>query len=134
AQAGSAQHVTSFRDGCAMIMCAPLMRAPKVLRSSRSRQVAVTIDDLPATGDALNSAAALKQMTARWIAGLKRFEVPVVAFVNEVKLFFKLGEVDERIKILATWLDSGFELANHTFSHSSLNEVGPRVFEEDVVR
>ena len=45
----------------------------------------------------------------------------MVGFVNEKKLY-KPGEVDERIKALQMWLDSGFELGNHTFSHMSLNQ------------
>jgi len=46
----------------------------------------------------------------------------------------KLGEVDERIKALRMWLDYGFELGNHTFSHSSLNRIGLQAWEDDVVQ
>jgi peptidoglycan-N-acetylglucosamine deacetylase len=59
--------------------------------------------------------------------------VPVVGFVNEKKLY-KFGEVDERIKALRTWLDFGFELGNHTYSHPSLNQVGLKAWEDDVVQ
>jgi peptidoglycan/xylan/chitin deacetylase (PgdA/CDA1 family) len=53
--------------------------------------------------------------------------------VNEQKLY-KPGEVDQRIKTLSMWLDGGFELGNHTFSHTSLNKAGLREFEDDVIR
>jgi peptidoglycan/xylan/chitin deacetylase (PgdA/CDA1 family) len=43
-------------------------------------------------------------------------------------------ESDERIATLALWLDSGFELGNHTFGHASLNNVPLPAWEEDVIR
>jgi peptidoglycan/xylan/chitin deacetylase (PgdA/CDA1 family) len=57
----------------------------------------------------------------------------VVGFVNERKLY-KFGEVDERIKALKMWLDYGFELGNHTFTHMSLNQAGLKAWEDDVVQ
>ncbi len=64
---------------------------------------------------------------------LRDQKIPVVGFVNEKKLY-KPGEVDERIKALQMWLDYGFELGNHTFSHASLNKVGLKAWEDDVIQ
>ena len=57
----------------------------------------------------------------------------MIGFVNEQKLY-KIGEVDERIKALNMWLDYGFELAIHTFAHTSLNRVTLPAWEEEVIR
>ena len=97
------------------------------------RQVAITIDDLPAATAYNMSGATITDLTARLLAVLRAQKAPAVGFVNEKKLY-KLGEVDERIKALAMWLDGGFELGNHTFSHSSLNEVGLQAWEDDVIQ
>src|SRR5713226_6964811 len=97
------------------------------------RQIAITIDDLPAGTANSMSAAAITEMTAKLLATLRQLQIPVVGFVNEGKLY-KLGEVDERIKALNMWLDAGFDLGNHTFGHTSLNNVGLKDFEESVVR
>src|SRR5206468_12866956 len=64
---------------------------------------------------------------------LRDQKVPAVGFVNEQKLY-KFGEVDDRIKALSIWPEYGFELGNHTFSHASLNRVGLKVWEEEIVR
>ena len=72
-------------------------------------------------------------MTAKLLTPLREQKIPVVGFVNEKKLY-KTGEVDDRIKALNMWLDSGFELGNHTFSHASLNRVGLKAWEEDVIQ
>jgi peptidoglycan/xylan/chitin deacetylase (PgdA/CDA1 family) len=97
------------------------------------RQVAVTIDDLPAGMADRLPAADITAMTAKLLGTLRDQKIPVVGFVNEKKLY-KRGEVDERIQALQMWVDYGFELGNHTFSHASLNQVGLKAWEEEVVR
>ena len=97
------------------------------------RQVAVTIDDLPSGMADRLPAADLTAMTAKLLGTLRDQKVPVVGFVNERKIY-KPGEVDERIKMLQTWLDDGFELGNHTFSHQSLNQIELKDWEDDVIQ
>ena len=97
------------------------------------RQVAITIDDLPAGASNTMSAAEITDMTTKLLTTLRDQKVPVVGFVNEKKLY-KLGEVDQRIAALRMWLDYGFELGNHTYSHTSLNRVGLKTWEDDVVQ
>ena len=101
--------------------------------SKPDRQVAVTIDDLPAGMADRLPAADITAMTTKLLTTLRDQKVPVVGFVNEKKLY-KPGEVDERIKCLQLWLDYGFELGNHTFSHMSLNQAGLKAWEDDVIQ
>src|SRR5258706_15027262 len=96
------------------------------------RQVAITIDDLPAASNIM-PAAVITQMTTKLLTTLRDQKIPVVGFVNEKKLY-KLGEVDERINALKMWLDCGFEIGNHTYIHASLHRVGPKALGEDVIQ
>jgi len=97
------------------------------------RQVTITIDDLPAGAANSLPAATITVMTTKLLGTLRDQKIPVVGFVNERKLY-KLGEVDQRIQALRMWLDYGFELGNHTFSHASLNRVGLQAWEDEVVQ
>jgi peptidoglycan-N-acetylglucosamine deacetylase len=97
------------------------------------RQVAVTIDDLPAGMADRLPAADITAMITKLLTTLRDQKIPVVGFVNEKKLY-KPGEVDERIKSLQLWLDYGFELGNHSFSHPSLNHVNLKTWEDDVIQ
>lgn len=97
------------------------------------RQVSITIDDLPAAAANSLPAATITEMTAKLLGTLRDQKIPIVGFVNEKKLY-KFGEVDERIKALRMWLDYGFELGNHTFSHASLNRVGLQAWEDEIVQ
>ena len=98
------------------------------------RQIAITIDDLPAGAAQSMSAAAITEMTTRLLATLREQKVAAVGFVNERKLYYNWGEVDERIKALNLWLDAGFELGNHTYGHTSLNRAGLKEFEDAVIQ
>jgi peptidoglycan/xylan/chitin deacetylase (PgdA/CDA1 family) len=112
--------------GCALSCFAQSPKAP-------DRQVAITIDDLPAGMADRLPASEIAAMTAKLLGTLRDQKIPVVGFVNEEKLY-KPGEVDERIKILEMWLDYGFDLGNHTFSHASLNQVGLKAWEDEVIQ
>ena len=101
--------------------------------SAPDRSVAFTIDDLPAGAAERMTGAEITDMTARLVATLKQQGISAVGFVNEKKLY-KWGEVDERIKALQMWLDAGFELGNHTYSHMSLNQHPLRDWEDEVVQ
>jgi peptidoglycan/xylan/chitin deacetylase (PgdA/CDA1 family) len=100
---------------------------------SSGRAISLTIDDLPAASANAMTGQEIIDMTQKLLATLRERHVAAVGFVNERKLF-KFGEVDDRIKALNLWLDSGFELGNHSYSHMSLNRVGLKSWEEDVVR
>lgn len=116
------------------VVCAQCLAANSSLSKTEAtidRQVAITIDDLPAAANSM-PAPTITDMTSRLLATLQQQKIPVVGFVNEKKLY-KWGEVDERIKALQMWLDAGYELGNHTFSHASLNKVGLKEWEDEVV-
>ena len=125
------------RSQTLFILAVSACLVPGILKSHAAtppdRQIAVTIDDLPAGNANFMSAADITQMTTELLAALRQEKIPAVGFVNEKKLY-RPGEVDERIKALDLWLDAGLELGNHTFSHLSLNKVGLKAFEDDVIQ
>lgn len=121
--------------GVAAVSLLLLLCAAQPLQSQTSpqRRVAITIDDLPAAGSNSMTGAEIRELTAKLLGTLREQKVPAVGFVNEQKLY-RPGEVDERIGALNLWLDYGFELGNHTYSHPSLNNVPVQTWEEEVVR
>src|ERR1700674_6046464 len=50
------------------------------------RQIAITIDDLPAAAANSMSTAAITEMTAKLLSTLRQQQIPVVGFVNEGEL------------------------------------------------
>jgi peptidoglycan-N-acetylglucosamine deacetylase len=107
--------------------------APMRAQDPPQREIAITIDDLPAANGNRMTGAEIDELTAKLLSTLKTQKIPAVGFVNERKLY-KEGEVDARIKALAMWLDNGLELGNHTFGHTSLNNVTLQAWEDEVIR
>jgi len=95
-----------------------------------AREVAVTVDDLPAQWGDL---AVMREITKKLLDSFRRHGVPAVGFVNEGKLYAR-GEVDERTELLRAWLDAGHELGNHTFSHILIDRHPLAAYREDVIR
>jgi peptidoglycan-N-acetylglucosamine deacetylase len=120
--------------GVLLIFSAALRALASPADTPPDRRIAITIDDLPAGAANSMPAAAITTMTKQLLATLREQKIPVVGFVNERKLYFKWGEVDERIAALNMWLDAGFELGNHTFGHTSLNRASLKEFEDSVVQ
>jgi peptidoglycan/xylan/chitin deacetylase (PgdA/CDA1 family) len=94
--------------------------------------MAVTVDDLPNIGAPLE-AVPLEQMTERILKALTDAKAPAIGFVNEQKLEVK-GEYERRIAVLERWLEAGFPLGNHTYSHPDINTTAMLVYQEDVMK
>src|SRR5689334_10266667 len=88
-----------------LVICAVLVFGGALTAAAgqqTSRQVAITIDDLPAASSTALSGHAIAALTGRLLATLAGEKVPVVGFVNEKKLFH-FGDVDRRIAVLSMW-------------------------------
>src|SRR5918998_985326 len=101
-------------------------------RTTPRRQVAVTFDDLPFTGDGgKTSLADLRAFTTKLLATLTSNKIPAIGFVNERKLQ-REGEHEARAALLKMWVDAGFELGNHTFGHASFYRTPLEAFQQQV--
>jgi peptidoglycan/xylan/chitin deacetylase (PgdA/CDA1 family) len=88
------------------------------------RKVAVTFDDLPGavpgTDSAMGNLSDLRRQNHQICQVLRRHHAPAIGFVIERKLQVS-AERDARAGILEEWIESGFELGNHTYSHTHFN-------------
>ena len=98
-------------------------------RGVGGRAVAFTFDDLPARGDLAN----VRETTEKLLRTLVAERVPAIGFVNEVNVDVP-GEADARTALLEAWLDAGFDLGNHTYSHVSIDRVPLESYKADVIR
>ena len=96
------------------------------------RRVAITIDDGPVVGE-MRDLGNFQRISSGLISSLQAEKAPATIFVNERQLNVP-GQRDGRAAVLDQWLDAGFELANHTYSHPSLNRVPLWQFQDDIVR
>jgi len=92
--------------------------------------MAVTIDDLPSHGPLPRGTTRL-EIASQMIQALKRHvSVPVYGFANAGQIV----ENPELEGILRAWVQAGFLLGNHTFSHLDLNRVAAAQYIADIER
>ena len=60
-------------------------------------------------------------------------KVPVTIFINERQLNVP-GQRDARAAVVEQWLNAGFEVGNHTYSHLSASNVPVDQFQDDIVK
>jgi peptidoglycan/xylan/chitin deacetylase (PgdA/CDA1 family) len=106
------------------------LAAAGVRGQTAAREVAVTVDDLPAAGLTL---AKMREINAKLLEAFRRHKVPAIGFVNEGRLHVR-GEKEARTALLRAWLDAGHELGNHTYSHILIDRNPLAAYQEDVIR
>lgn len=100
-------------------------------RAQPQRQIAITFDDLIFVPN--DNVEQVKRLTTKLLKTLKQNKVPTIGFVNEGKIN-RPPEIEARTAILQMWIDAGFELGNHTYSHIDMFSATAEQFEEDLVK
>jgi peptidoglycan/xylan/chitin deacetylase (PgdA/CDA1 family) len=98
---------------------------------ARAGAVALTFDDAPALS-LTDDAGYWRTTNARLIHGLKRRRLPATVFVIGDKL--EGPDRPAKYQFVRDWLDAGFTLGNHTYSHGSLNKTPVETYIADVAR
>lgn len=123
------------RSLVALVIFVVFVSQPSAVSSQPSvgKMMAITIDDLPKS-NGLEDVAGARRTTESMIRVLKAHNAPAVSFVNEGKLSSGPTMVPERAALLQSWVDAGFPLGNHTYSHIDINSVPLEKYQDDVVR
>ena len=98
-----------------------------------TREVAITIDDLPVVStrrDLKNR----QEITKKLLGHIRKAKIPAIGFVNENKLYDGDKRNKDSIDLLRLWVNDGLELGNHTFSHRSLNQIPLEDYEDDLLK
>ena len=101
---------------------------------AQTRTVAITVDDLPcAHCQPLAPPGAPRQdsmeANTRLIAGIVRAHAPAIGFVitQGVEQAGRAGQ-----RVLQLWLDAGFDLGNHSYSHPNFADISTDQMESDI--
>ncbi|HUQ80524.1 MAG TPA: polysaccharide deacetylase family protein [Gemmatimonadaceae bacterium] len=101
--------------------------------SKASRQVVVTVDDLPVVTRVFADDAGRERITSRLVSAITRQHVPAVGFVNEGKMYRDGAVQPTQVALLRQWVDAGLELGNHSYSHFDLHTTDATVFIRDAL-
>ena len=97
------------------------------------RQMAITLDDLPQSST-IRTAEHRVALNQRLLYTLLEAKVPAMGFVNGAKCYNEDELVEHQRQILVDWVEAGFELGNHTWSHPDYNRLTLEEFVADLER
>ena len=97
-----------------------------------ARRVAITIDDGPVVNE-MTDLGNFQRITNGLVGSFQVEKVPVTIFINERQLNVP-GQRDARAAAVEQWLNAGFDVGNHTYSHPSANNIPVAEFQDDVIK
>ncbi|NPD47991.1 MULTISPECIES: polysaccharide deacetylase family protein [unclassified Lentimicrobium] len=103
-----------------------------IVSIAQSNKIVISIDDVPCAN--CKTLLITENVNDKLISTFKKFNVPAIGFVNEIKLYNNKLPETSRIEILEQWLRNGYELGNHTFSHVDINKLSIEEYETDILR
>jgi peptidoglycan/xylan/chitin deacetylase (PgdA/CDA1 family) len=99
--------------------------------SSHTREIVITIDDLPFVGTTNNKPGNLQRESDRFMKIMQALvdnNVPAVGFVVA-------GTIERgQWQLLEQFQKAGFVIGNHTYSHNSLNSTDAKKYMDDIAR
>ncbi|STX52086.1 polysaccharide deacetylase [Legionella busanensis] len=98
---------------------------------AQEREIAITMDDLPLVASQMNTEANQQRSRERFtniINTFTKYHVPVTGFVIAGSI--EKGQWD----FLQQFINAGFIIGNHTYSHPNLNKIGAEKYIKDMDR
>jgi len=100
----------------------------------QKKQVCFSIDDLPVVSYGINDSNYQKQIFNNIVKSLVNNRVPAIGFVNEGKMHNGKVVALYQKELLKSWIKSGLELGNHTYSHPDYNKVSFVEYTENLLK
>ena len=101
---------------------------------AQHKQVCFSIDDLPVVSYGMNDTSFQNDVTSRLIASFKHNNIPAIGFVIAKKLFTDTVRIPFQVSLIERWIDNGFDIGNHTYSHPDYNSVSLKEYAEDFLK
>ena len=120
------RHILSVIAALALFL--PVLDA----QTPAGRRVSITIDDGPVVNE-MTDLGNFQRITNGLVGSFQVEKVPVTLFVNERQLNVP-GQRDARAAVVEQWLNAGFEVGNHAYSHKSASQVPVDEFTDDVIK
>ncbi|MBN9230749.1 MAG: polysaccharide deacetylase [Legionella sp. 40-6] len=102
-----------------------------VAADATTREIAITIDDLPLVASRMNNPGNVQRATERFsqiVNAFKKYNVPATGFIIA-------GAIEKgQWEFLEQFRAAGFTLGNHTYSHYNLNRMSAEKYIADVER
>lgn len=98
------------------------------------KKMCITIDDLPVVSYGVEDSVYLQETIHKIVQTAQQHRIPIIGYVVEGTLYKDSSLNTVKIALLEHWLNAGFDLGNHTYSHTDYNKVSLKTYTDDVVK
>jgi hypothetical protein len=116
------------------IMTVLVMAFSALLSFSQTKQLCLSVDDLPVVIYGAEDNCFQDQLSDKLISSIRRNNIPAIGFVNECKLYDAKGISSFQVGLLKKWIDSGLEVGNHTYSHPGYNSLSLKDYSQEILK
>ena len=101
---------------------------------AQQKQVCFSVDDLPVVSYGMNDTSFQKNITAKLLASFTRNHIPAIGFVIGKKLLNDTLINPFQVSLVERWIDGGFDIGCHTYSHPDYNSVSCKEYTDDLLK
>ncbi len=101
---------------------------------SQKNQICFTIDDLPVVDYGNSDTSFQQEIVSKLITSFNKYNIPAIGFVNEKKAHSNDTIIPFQVNLLKMWVENGYELGNHTYSHIDYNSCNLKVYTSDILK
>jgi len=94
----------------------------------------ITVDDLPTITYSINTEEFDMEITSKLIETFKVYSIPAIGYVCEGNMYSNNKLLPHKIELIDKWLQAGYDLGNHSFSHYNYNKTEDSVFFADILK
>jgi peptidoglycan/xylan/chitin deacetylase (PgdA/CDA1 family) len=121
------------RTICLILLLVIVFLVSPILQGQQ-KQVCFSIDDLPVVSYAMNDTSFQKNITEKLTASLTRNRIPTIGFVIAKKLLNDTLINLFQVSLIEHWIDCGFDIGCHTYSHPDYNSVSYKEYTDDILK
>ena len=101
---------------------------------SQEKKICITVDDVPVITYQSRDSVIDYEITNKLLHTFKEYKIPAIGYVVEGQLYIN-GQLDSyKLNVLEMWLENGFDLGKHTYSHFDYNKVKDDRFFDDILK
>ena len=99
----------------------------------QTKEICITLDDLPVVSYDFKDIKFQQSIVQKLVKTFDSYNIPAIGFVNENKLYSRGKLNSEKVNLLKIWLNAGYELGNHTYSHKDYHKASYDEFTKDIL-
>ena len=100
----------------------------------QTKKICITVDDLPVVTYGVQDTAYSQKVIQGIVLAATKHKIPLIGYVVEGTMYTDEKIDSFKVHLLEYWVNHGYDLGNHTYSHMDYNNVTVADYTADIVK